>query len=74
MKREAERFQGLGSSGRTYTVIKWVEQVATRPISGSPRLLDGGHEFRLVDGSDVNELVPGKQYQIFKTDEIIERI
>jgi hypothetical protein len=71
--REAERFNAVGTSGRVYTVVKWVHQVAHRPLSGLPELLDGGHEYLLADGRDVNELVPGKQYQIFETDEILER-
>jgi len=71
--REIERFETRGTSGRTYTVIRWAKQIPFKPVSGGTEMLDGGNVLQLVDGSHVNELQRGKKYQIFDTDEELER-
>lgn len=72
-RREIDRFEALGDSGRLYTVVVWTENVLFRRLSGNSLKLSGPTELTLDDGRDVSP-IDDRSFRIVDTDEVLRRV
>jgi hypothetical protein len=73
MKKEIDRYQCIGDSGREYTVIERQNFTRVQPLSGPPQDVRGTLDWILSDGRDVN-FIDDNTFQILDTDEFVRKI
>jgi hypothetical protein len=66
------RFDAVSDEGDIYTVVVFQEFTEFRSLIGGSTL-PGLQEFRLLDGSFVNQINP-ETFQILDTDEILRKV
>ena len=72
MRREINRYECEGESGKRYTVVEYQNYRQYHPMSGPPQEVPTTKDMYLVDGRDVNA-IDDNTFQIVITDEILRR-
>lgn len=72
MRRETDRFECTGASGRNYTVLERTMVITQRSISRA-QTVNGTRDYITADGQDVN-MIDDDTFQIVSTDEILRKV
>ena len=71
-RKEVDRFDAVSDEGDIYTVVVFQEFTEFRSLTGGSTV-PGLQEFRLLDGSFVNQIDP-ETFQILDTEETIRKV